>query len=233
MTSTADTGAVSPEATLLAEIKGQLYTAVLGDVMDAMGLTNQFLPPEIRALVPGTVIAGRAMTVLEADCAGDTASRGGATPFGLMFEALDDLKPGEIYICTGSSPTYALWGGLMSTRAAKLGAVGAVLDGYHRDTREILNLGFPVFSTGSYGQDQRVRGRVIDYRCPLRFANGCRVESGDLVVADIDGVVVVPAAREKQILAAAFEKVRGENNARDMILAGETTTAIFAKTGIM
>ncbi|MBD3845563.1 RraA family protein [Bosea sp. SSUT16] len=223
----------SPEEALFAEIKAKLYTAVLGDVMDAMGLTSQFLPPEIRALVPGTVIAGRAMTVQEADCAGDTAVRGGAEPFGLMFEALDDLKPGEIYICTGSSPTYALWGGLMSTRAAKLGAVGAVLDGYHRDTREILGLGFPIFSAGSYAQDQRVRGRVIDYRCPLRFGNGCRVENGDLVVADIDGVVIVPARHEKDVLAAAFDKVRGENDVRDMILAGETTTAIFAKTGIM
>ena len=69
-------------------------------------------------------------------------SRSDAKPFGLMFEALDGLKPGEIYICTGSSPTYALWGGLMSTRARALGASGAVLDGYHRDTREILQLGF-------------------------------------------------------------------------------------------
>jgi regulator of RNase E activity RraA len=220
-------------APLLSEIRAKLFTAVLGDVMDAIGLTCQFLPPQIRALTPGIVIAGRAMTVLEADCAADRGTHGGAKPFGLMFEALDDLKPGEIYVCTGASATYALWGGLMSTRAAKLGAAGAILDGFHRDTREIVELGFPVFSSGSYAQDQRVRGRVIDYRCPLRFANGCRVEDGDLIVADIDGVVVVPAAREKEILAAAFEKVRGENAVRDMILAGQTTAEIFENTGIM
>ncbi|WP_182422208.1 RraA family protein [Aureimonas sp. ME7] len=221
------------ETTLLEEIRTTLYTAVVGDVMDAMGLTIQFLPPRIRALVPDTVIAGRAMTVLEADCASDVGSKGASQPFGLMFEALDDLKPNEIYIAAGGSPSYALWGGLMSTRAAKLGAAGAILDGFHRDTREILSLGFPVFSTGSYAQDQRVRGRVIDYRCPLRFENGCRVESGDLLMADIDGVVVVPQAHEQAVLDAAFEKVRGENRVRDMILAGEPTAAIFAKTGIM
>lgn len=150
-----------------------------------------------------------------------------------MFEALDSLKPGEIYVCTGSSPTYALWGGLMSTRARTLGASGAVLDGYHRDTREILELGFPVFSAGSYAQDQRVRGRVIDFRCDIQFRNGCRVSSGDLVVGDIDGVVIVPAAREKEVLEAAFAKVRGENSVRDMILEGQSTVDIFAKTGIM
>ncbi len=225
--------AVSAEEPLFERIRTELYSAVLGDVMDAVGLTRQFLPPEIRALVPGTVIAGRAMTVQEADCAVDVASNGGAQPFGLMFEALDSLKPGEIYICTGSSPTYALWGGLMSTRARTLGATGAVLDGYHRDTREILELGFPIFSAGSYAQDQRVRGRVIDYRCDIQFRNGCRVSAGDLVVGDIDGVVIVPAAREQEVLEAAFAKVRGENSVRDMILEGQSTVDIFAKTGIM
>ena len=218
---------------LFERIRTQLYTAVLGDVMDAIGLTRQFLPPEIRCQVPGTAIAGRAMTVLEADCAADEGSRSGAKPFGLMFEALDGLKPGEIYICTGSSPTYALWGGLMSTRARTLGAGGAVLDGYHRDTREILDLKFPVFSAGSYAQDQRVRGRVIDYRCPIQFRNGCRVNDGDLVVGDVDGVVIVPAAQEDAVLAAAFAKVTGENGVRDMILSGQTTTHIFETTGIM
>lgn len=219
---------------IFAMIRRDLFTAVLGDVMDAAGLRRQFLPPEIRALVPDTVIAGRAMPVLEADCATDTSvMAGGLDAFGLMFRALDDLKPGEIYICTGASPRYALWGGLMSTRAHALGAVGAVLDGYHRDTREILALGFPVFSTGSYAQDQRVRGRVIDYRCPIEFANGCRVEPGDLVVGDIDGVVIVPRAREQEILGAALAKVKGESEVRDLINAGESTAEIFAKTGIM
>lgn len=211
----------------------ELFTAVLGDVMDAIGLRSQFLPPEIRGIVPGKTIVGRAMTVQEADCAADVGSRSGAEPFGLMFQALDDLKPGEIYICTGSSPTYALWGGLMSTRAQALGAVGAVLDGFHRDTREILQLSFPVFSAGSYAQDQRVRGRVIDYRCPIRFGNGCKVEDGDLIVGDLDGVVIVPAKHENTILPAAFAKVRGESAVRDMILAGKSIVAIFEETGIM
>lgn len=223
----------SPEEPLFRRIRDELFSAVLGDVMDEMGLTRQFLPPDIRALVPETVIAGRAMTVQEADCATDTGARSDAKPFGLMFEALDGLKPGEIYICTGSSPTYALWGGLMSTRARALGAAGAVLDGYHRDTREILGLGFPIFSAGSYAQDQRMRGRVIDFRCPIQFRNGCRVNDGDLLVGDIDGVVVVPAAQERQVLEAAFAKVKGEGTVRDMILAGRTTADIFAETGIM
>ncbi|MGO4839634.1 RraA family protein, partial [Rhizobiaceae sp. 2RAB30] len=124
-------------------------------MLDTLGLTHQFLPASIRALDPNHVLVGRAMTVLEADCAGDhVAQAGKVQSFGLMFEALDSLQPGEVYVCTGSSPRYALWGELMSTKAAGLGAAGAVVDGFHRDTRGIQKLGFPLFSAGSYAQDQ-------------------------------------------------------------------------------
>ncbi len=219
-------------------VRQHLFTAVLGDVMDGMGLIHQFLPPSIRALQPDAMLAGRAMPVQEADCAADVRTQlanqeAGAGAFGLMFQALDDLKPGEIYICTGSSPRYALWGGLMSTRAKALGAHGAVVGGFHRDTREISALDFPVFSTGSYAQDQRVRGRVIDFRCPIEFDNGCRVNPGDLIVGDVDGVVVVPRLQEQSILDAALAKVRSEEKVRHMILAGQSTVDIFAATGIM
>ena len=219
------------DATLFDTVRTRLFTAVIGDVMDAEGLTHQFLPPEIRALVPELVIVGRAMPVLEADCHTDVSTK--AAPFGLLFEALDDLKPGEIYICTGGSPRYALWGGLMSTRARSLGCHGAVVDGFHRDTREILALGFPVFSAGSYAQDQRMRGRVIDYRCPIEFSNRCRVEPGDLVVGDVDGVVIIPRAREQEIVARALEKVAAEESVRDGILSGRSAAELFNLTGIM
>ena len=93
------------------------------------------------------VVIGRAMTVLEADVYSESASSAGgaamAQSFGLMFEALDDLKRDEVYVCTGASPRYALWGELMSTRAIKLGAAGAVVDGYLRDTQGILAQNFP------------------------------------------------------------------------------------------
>jgi len=227
-----DTEVLDPKRLEL--IRTKLFTAVLGDVMDTRGLTRQFLPPEIRALDPDMVIAGYAMPVLEADCCGDVEGQGGrANPFGLMLRALDELKANEVYICTGGSPRYALWGELMSTRAQTLGAAGAVVDGYHRDTRGIRRLGFPVFSYGSYAQDQRVRGRVIDYRCPIEFGNGVRVDPGDVIVGDIDGVLVIPSARADEIISAALEKVEGEETVRLMIERGESTEAIFGKTGIM
>jgi len=219
---------------LFSLIKNELYTAVVGDVLDAAGYTVQFLPPQIKPLQDEMVIVGRAMPVLEADCLGDTVGHlDSKQPFGLMFRALDDLKPDEVYICTGASPSYALWGELMSTRAIHLQAAGAVLDGYSRDTRGILRLKFPTFSWGKFAQDQRVRGRVIDYRCPIRFANGARVDPGDLIFGDIDGVLVVPRQIESETINAALKKVRGENKVRAAIEQGLSTTEAFEKFGIM
>ena len=216
----------SAGADRLAQIRERLFTSVIGDVMDMQGLRQQFLPPHIRAVLPQKMLVGRAMPVREEDCTtqGD---------FGLMFKALDDLRQGEVYICTGASPRYALWGELMSTRAHALGAAGAVLDGFHRDTSGILAVGLPVFSAGAYAQDQRGRGRVTDFRCEIRFANGTIVAPGDIIVADDDGVLVIPKAHLDEVVDAALVKVDGEEEVRRLIEKGEGTQAIFDRTGIM
>ncbi|MEI6175736.1 MAG: RraA family protein [Verrucomicrobiota bacterium] len=214
----------------------ELFTAVVGDIMDKMGLLRQFLPAKIQPLRENMITVGRSMTVLEADvfCEHNTA---GSNPvlkrsFGLMLEALDDLKRNEVYICTGASPTYALWGELMSTRAMKLGAVGAVVDGYSRDTAGILQMNFPTFSYGRYAQDQAPRGKVIDFRVPLEVG-GVRVNSGDIVFGDIDGVCIVPREAETEIITKALEKARGEKLVKKAIEAGMSAREAFDKFGIM
>lgn len=217
-------------AGLLDTIRQHLFTAVIGDVMDAAGLAHQFLPPYLRPLDDSHLLVGRAMTVLESDIADRDPED---EPFGLMFKALDDLKPGEVYVCTGSTGAFALWGELMSSRAARLGATGAVVDGFHRDTRGIRRLGFPVFSAGAYAQDQRPRGRVTDFRVPLTFSNGAVVRPGDVIVGDVDGVLAIPADHVGDIVAAALAKAGAERDVERAIAAGEATTAIFARTGIM
>lgn len=223
------------DAELFSLCRRELFGAVVGDVLDKLGFTRQFLPPRIRPLAPDMVVIGRAMTVLEADCFGESSPGPGplmAKPFGLMLEALDDLKPGEVYVCSGASPRYALWGELMSIRAMKLGAAGAVCDGYSRDTPGILELGFPTFSYGPYAQDQGPRGKVIDFRCPLEI-EGVRIRPGELIFGDVDGVVVVPREAEEQALIAALEKARGEKTVRRAIEEGMPAAEAFAKFGIM
>ncbi len=222
------------DTSLFELMKRELFTAVVGDVMDAAGLVRQFLPPKIQPLREDMVVVGRAMPVLEADISGVTIRSGeGDGPFGLMFEAVDDLAANEVYICTGASATYALWGELMSTRAMRLGAAGAVLDGFSRDTRGILDLNFPTFCAGRYAQDQRVRGRVVDYRCTLTFSNGAEVSPGDIVFGDLDGVVIVPAVGETDVISRALDKVRGENRVREAIESGMSASDAFEQFGIM
>jgi len=213
----------------------ELFTAVVGDVMDKMNLRRQFLPPKIQPLERRMMAIGRAMTVLEADFFEDLTP--GQTllsnkPFGLMLEALDDLKTNEIYVCTGASPTYALWGELMSIRAQRCGAVGAVVDGYSRDTHGILELGFPTFSYGAYAQDGGPRGKVIDFRVPIAVG-GARILPGDILFGDVDGVCVVPKEAEAEVFVRALEKARGEKKVRKAIEEGMSAKEAFQTFGIM
>jgi regulator of RNase E activity RraA len=214
----------------------QLFSAVIGDVMDKLGLQQQFLPPAIVPLDRRTVVCGRAMTVLEADFFEESTAAShnplAARPFGLMMDALDDLKPDEVYICTGASPRYALWGELMSVRAIKCGAAGAVVDGYSRDTRGVLALGFPTFSHGSYAQDQGPRGKVIDFRIPIQIGQA-RVAPGDVVFGDLDGVCIVPRHAEQEVFTLAFEKARKEKTVRKALEEGMPSKAAFEKFGIL
>lgn len=211
------------------EIKEDLFTAVVGDVMDKVGLTTQFLPPQIRPLDPEMVVLGRAMTVVEADVA---PSAPPDRPFGRMMEALDDLHPGEVYVCSGSTGSFALWGELMSERARHLGAAGAVVDGYSRDTDGVLEMGFPTFSYGGYAQDSGIRGHVTDFRVPITIGQ-VTVQPGDLVFGDRDGVCVVPAASVREVLTGAFEKVRTENLVRRAISDGMSAVEAFDTYGVL
>lgn len=176
------------------------------------------------------------MPVLEADVFENQAKNANnellKKPFGLMFEALDDLKEDEVYICTGSSLRYALWGGLMSTRALYLKAAGAVMNGYSRDTNEILKLKYPTFSLGTYAQDQGVRGKVLDYRIPIEW-DGIRINPGDLIYGDRDGVLVIPVNLVEEAFTGAIEKARGEKVVQKALQGGMSTVDAFKKFGIM
>ena len=216
------------EDELFAVARRELFSAVVGDVMDKIGLRHQFLPPRIQPLERDMVTIGRAMTVLEADFFDE-----GDKPFGLMFEALDGLKKNEVYVCTGGSPRYALWGELMSIRATKCGAVGAVLNGYSRDTKGIVEQKFPCFSWGNYAQDQGPRGKVVDYRVAVEMEGGVRVEPGDIVFADLDGVCVVPKKAEREVFHKALEKAREEKTVRKALEDGMSAQEAFRKFGIL
>jgi regulator of RNase E activity RraA len=217
-------------------IKRELFTCVVGDVMDKLQLQHQFLPPQIQPLHPDMILIGRAMPVLSVDVYAEKIE-GSANvlmnkSFGLMLEALDDLHANEVYLNTGSSPRNALWGELMSTRARLLGSRGAVLNGYVRDTKAILKMNFPTFGFGSYGQDSAPRYKVVDFRIPIEIG-AVRIRPGDILFGDVDGVLSVPAEAETEVFTRALEKARGEKLVRRAIEEGSSAVDAFAKFGIM
>jgi 4-hydroxy-4-methyl-2-oxoglutarate aldolase len=201
------------DADLFSSLRDKLFTAVVGDVLDKMGWRRQFLPQAIGPLKLDMKLVGRAMPVLEADVF-DESSRSPcaavAKPFGLMLEALDDLRPNEVYVATGGSFRYALWGELMSTRARFLRAAGAVLNGFVRDATGIEALDFPTFCRGLYAQDQGPRGKVIDFRVAVEI-EGVRMAPGDLIFGDREGVLVIPAEIDAEAIQAALAKASTEN----------------------
>ncbi|MGB8799497.1 MAG: RraA family protein [Candidatus Acidiferrales bacterium] len=221
---------------LFALVRRELFTCVVGDVMDKLQLLHQFLPPQIQPLHGAMVTVGRAMPVLSTDVFAEkvtgSANKLMEKPFGLMLEALDDLRRHEIYLNTGSSPRNALWGELMSTRAIKLGAAGAVVNGYVRDTKSILKMNFPTFCFGSYGQDSAPRYKVVDFRVPIEIG-GVLVRPGDILFGDVDGVCVVPAEAAEDVFAKSLEKARGEKLVKKAIEGGSSAVEAFQKFGIM
>lgn len=226
---------------MFALMKEKLYTPVVGDILDQMGYPHQFLPAQIKpleSLVSAEAfidrsepdnrlkLAGYACTVLENDVFGEPKK-----PFGYLTEALDQLRPNEIYVATGAHNS-ALWGELLTATAKARGAVGAVLDGFSRDTPQVLSQNFQVFCRATWAQDSSIRTYVFDYRCTIEIGQ-VTIHDGDLVFGDIDGVLIIPKEIKDEVLEKALVKAAGEKKVRKAIEGGMSATQAFAEFGIL
>lgn len=199
----------------------------MGDIPDELGLLHRFLAPPVQPMTLDMRMVGRAMPVLMVDVFGPQER-----PFGKLIEALDQLETGDIYVASGGAMRCAYWGEIMTATARVRGAVGAVIDGYHRDTPEVLEQDWPVFSRGRFAQDSRVRCAVVDYRCPVEVGT-VWINPGDMIFGDLDGVVVIPKEHEAEVIERALVKARGEKLVRREIEAGMSSTSAFKKYGIL
>jgi regulator of RNase E activity RraA len=222
-----DTSIPADDRSRFALIRQLLHTPVLGDVLDALGRYHQILPQPIQPLHEDMVLVGRAMPVLISDVFGHQDK-----PFGRLTEALDQLHQDEVYLARGARLPCAAWGELLTAVARVRGAAGAVIDGYHRDTPRVRDQAWPVFSRGRYAQDAAVRASVADYRVPVEIG-GVLVRAGDLVVGDLDGVVVIPAEIEDEVVERAVQKATMENLVRAAIDDGMSSTEAFATFGVL
>jgi len=215
------------DAQLIELFKNELYTPVVGDILDELGCYNQFLPQPIKPINDLDKLIGRAMPVLMIDVYGPQKQ-----PFGKLTEALDQLKEGEIYVATGGDMRCAYWGEILTATAKKRGAAGAVINGYYRDSDKVMEQNWPVFSRGRYAQDSAVRTQVVDYNCDIQLGN-VWIKPGDLIFGDLDGVLVIPAKYEVEVITKALIKARGEKLVRKEIENGMSSTDAFKKYGIL
>lgn len=220
--------AVQSDADLLEHIETKLYTAVLSDALDELGIRDRAMREYIRPLSPSHTFAGWARTVLCMDVHHDSEN-----PYKLEIEAVDSILPGEVVVVsTNHSVRNAPWGELLSTAAKARGARGAVIDGLVRDVKKILALGFPVCAAGIKPVDSRGRGEVVNYNVPVE-CGGVVVQPGDLIVADYDGVVAVPAGVVEDCIRLATDKVTRENHSRAELMQGSYLRDVFAKYGVL
>ncbi len=206
----------------------QLSSAVLADVLDALGHRHNALPPEVRPLHPSWKILGRAVTLEAVPVEAEPGQ-----PYAVEMECIDSLRPGDVLVATGSGEKRsALWGELLSTAAHARGAVGAIMDALTRDAQRILAMNFPVFAAGFSPLDSKGRLDAVRYNTPIRIG-ACSIHPGDLVFADLDGVVVIPQTLAEAALTRATAKVTGENRVRDELARGRSVREVFAEYGIL
>ena len=218
------------DASFLSDIRTTLYTAVVSDVLDEVGLRNQAMSPRIRPLDEGQVLAGFARTGLYREV---FHVQPGENPYELEIKLIDDLGPGDVAVlCCGGSKRIAPWGELLSTASRARGAAGAVMDGFVRDIRHIRTMGFPTFHAGIAPLDSKGRGKVADIDVPAE-CDGVYVEPGDLILGDADGVVIIPQRAEEEVLTKAFAKVKNEVSTRGELERGVKLAEVFARYGVL
>lgn len=216
------------ETITLEMMRESFYAAVLCDALDALGFPRQSPRVPLEPLTADVVLVGRCKTTLWGDMAHPDPR-----PYALELEAVDGCRPDDVLIAAANgSMRSGVWGELLSTAASNSGCVGAIVDGCVRDIRQMREMSFPVFARGRNIYDSKDRQRVVDVDVPVEI-DGVRFCPGDLVVADTDGVVVVPAEIEEAAVQAAWQKVHAENVTRDEIKAGMKATDAYEKYGVL
>jgi len=210
------------------ELQKKLYSAVIADILDDFGVRNNVMHYSINPVTPNMAVMGRAFTILATDVYQQPEK-----PYELEIEAIDNTGKGDVIVATTNKSTSSgFWGELLSTGAKGHGCRGVIIDGLTRDQKKIIEMGFPLFVRGSSPYDSKGRTNVIAYQVPIVCGN-VLVKPGDIIFADVDGIVAIPQDIEDEVIKKALEKVHGENKVREELLAGISVKEVFNKYHIL
>lgn len=217
----------SPSITI-EQVREKMYSAVISDALDSLGWKCQSPRLPFQHLTTSGFVVGRCKTTLWADMFHTDPQ-----PYDLELQAVDSCRKDDILIAAaGGSMRSGIWGELLTTAVLNGGCVGAIIDGAVRDVAKIRAMDFPVIARGTCVYDSKDRQRVVDVDIPVEIG-GVVFSPGDLVVADEDGIVVVPQAVESQALQLAWNKLHTENEVRDSIRDGMKAVAAYEKYGVL
>jgi regulator of RNase E activity RraA len=191
------------------ERASRLDTTALSDALDRLGIAGQCLG--IKPLDPSFRLAGRAFTILYGPA---------GTPSGTVGDYIDDVPPGAVVVLdNGGREDATVWGDILTMVASRRGLAGTVIDGACRDTHLARSLAYPMYSRSYSMRTGKDRVQVEATRGPVNIGNA-RVQDGDLLRGDADGVVVIPREHEEAVLAAAGEIDRKEDEIRKLVVGG-------------
>ena len=217
-----------PDKITLEMMRESLYSAVVCDALDSLGLRHQSPRCSFTAYAGDKPLVGRCKTTLWLDMYHEIEN-----PYALELRAVDECRADDVFIAAANgSMRSAVWGELLTTAIRNRGCVGAIVDGAVRDIRKIQDMQFPVFARGSSPYDSQNRQRVVEIDVAVEI-EGVKFSPGDLVIADIDGIVVVPQDVEEEAIRRAWDKVHAENQVRDAIRGGMKATEAYERYGIL
>ena len=205
-----------------------LRAATASDACDALGLSRRALAPDWRSLEPGTSLVGRAFVVQTR-----VSHAPSDPPYVGLLAALDQLAPKDVWVIGACGRIdVAVWGELLTLSAQHRGAAGALCDGAIRDVDAVRHLQFPVFARGRCPADINGRLEVTRIGGTIEF-DGVAISSSDLIVADDDGVVVVPAEHADDVIEHTQRKHLAERHFAQDIANGMSATEAFARHQVL
>ena len=202
------------------ERAAKLDTTAISDAMDRLGIAGQCL--NIKPLDPRYRLTGRAFTILYGPA---------GNPPGTVGDYIEDVPPGGVVVLdNGGRENATVWGDILTWVANRRGVAGTVIDGACRDTHLARELGYPIYSRSYSMRTGKDRIQVEAMGGPVNIGDA-RVNQGDILRGDADGVVAIPQAHEEAILTNAEQIDAAESEIRRLVNEGNTLTEARKQLG--